>query len=366
MTELIVPRKTVYFAPQEGRLIKFSDNMPECLGQPLARVPNGPVTGLESGYRSGILGSDRLYKIKACRPSTKPYGNEPKGSQTFSGAQYEVERTFEIREMFLEELGTYPLIPRGFWVYDVLFRGEPNTATIYEIEGDTRLDEFLWWLEKDLPLVHEIDYEGINPLFRTLGIMTGRLVRILHNHNRSWDRIVGDGKNSNSYPGNVVVYRNHSNRLDLGLVDVDDSQVFNPSIDGALMKKTQKWELRFLMNVTHDYTVYSSSRLRKAKPISERLRRSAHKPIKDKTDHDIGTEVSLSTDSVYHTMLRDSVVKGIEIGYNDPDTFVPEISLDSIIKLREYIQKLGKIFRREFKQRTLTNRRNPKRKVARS
>ncbi len=64
MTELIVPRKTAYFAPQEGNLIKFSDNIPESLGQPLARVPNGPVTGLESGYRSGILGSDRLYKVK--------------------------------------------------------------------------------------------------------------------------------------------------------------------------------------------------------------------------------------------------------------------------------------------------------------
>ena len=346
MTELIVPRKTAYFAPQEGNLIKFSDNIPESLGQPLARVPNGPVTGLESGYRSGILGSDRLYKVKGCRPNTKPYGNEPKGSQTLSGAKYEVERVFEIREIFLEELDTYPLIPRGFWVYDVLFRGEPNTATIYEIEGDTRLDEFLWWIEKDLPLVHVTDYEGINLLFRTLGIMTGRLVRISHNHNRSWDRIVGDGDNSNSYPGNIVVYRNHSNKLNLGLVDVDDSQVFNPSVDGALMKETQKWELRFLMDVILDYTVYSSSRVRKAKLISERLR--------GYTGQNIDSEVSLSMDSFYHGMLRDSVALGIEIGYNDPDTFVDEISLDSIIELREYIQKLGKKFKRDFKQRALT------------
>ncbi len=231
-------------------------------------------------------------------------------------------------------------------MYDVLFRGEPNTATIYEIEGDTRLDEFLWWIEKDLPLVHVTDYEGINLLFRTLGIMTGRLVRIVHNHNRSWDRIVGDGNNSNSYPGNIVVYRNHSNKLNLGLVDVDDSQVFNPSVDGALMKETQKWELRFLMDVIRDYTVYSSSRLRKAKLISERLR--------GYTDQSIDNEVSLSTDSFHHRMLRDSVALGIAIGYNEPDTFVDEISLDSIIELREYIQKLGKKFKRDFKQRALT------------
>lgn len=368
MKTLIVPRKTIYFEPHEGSLIKLSENFPESLKQPIVRSLNGYINGFESGYRSGIIEiNSESYKLKGCRPSERIICHEPKGSQYLFMAQSEAETVQEIRQIYMKEGYTYPIEPIGFWIYDnILVKGEQTAATLYRIKGDTRLDEFLWWLEENLPFhfVPNKEMGSVQYMFEIFGVMTGRLIRVLHNHNYSWDWI---GRFSNAYTGNVVVYLDDSENIKFGLVDVDNVQKFNPESESSLMKKMQEHDLRFFEARLFDYTILSGSRARKLKTIQKRMGKyvfhtfsnfeNEHKLIENGIDIFQNGESNNELDSFSFDIeaqlnrdnIRGSFFLGLGNGYKNPDMQVPEISLDYIKKFRQHIQTIGDSYKNKVK-----------------
>lgn len=226
LNELLVPRSSISFKPlEEGRFIALSNNVPEMLKQPMVRSEGGSLKGYESGWRSGLLNIDnQLYKIKSCRPVGGRHGEQPRGSHTYSSAQFEADNTLERRDAFLRSGFDYPLEPIGFWVYDhMIFKGEPNAATIYRAKGDTRLDELLWWVEKSPYEYASSEYlELLTKIFPRLGYQTGRILKHFHENNFSWDSspII---KASNAHSGNVIIFPTDSGKVGLGIIDFDIS-----------------------------------------------------------------------------------------------------------------------------------------------
>lgn len=226
-SELLVPRNKIQFAPTDGRFVEFSAQVPDILRQPHVRASAGEMFGVESGKRSGLLRVDeQLYKIKGCRPSSRACGFEPWGTQTFSLAQYEADKIAERREAFIREGVDYPLEPVGFWVYDdIQFKGEPTAATLYRAKGDTRLDEFLWWVEKQVPYKYlSTEIRGaLLGIIEPIGVTTGQMLRFLHQNGFTWDSAYKDNAPSNAHTGNVVIFPDSQGYVSVGLVDFDNS-----------------------------------------------------------------------------------------------------------------------------------------------
>jgi hypothetical protein len=226
VTELLVPRRTIHFkALPEGRFIPLRGNTPPFLQQPMVRSLCGDIKGYESGYRSGLIRHQgALYKIKGCRPEPGQRLGQPRGTQTLATAHYEVDSVLERSEVFVKEGFEYPIIPIGIWVYDHhFFDNQPTAATIYQVKGDTRMDEFIWWAEraplrKDLPGINELQ----NTLMTLFGLMSGKLLRVLHNHHFTWDAD-RESAGMNAHAGNIVIFPGQDNLVKLALVDFDNS-----------------------------------------------------------------------------------------------------------------------------------------------
>lgn len=365
MTELIIPRKTIYFEPHEGSLVELSTDIPEPLRRPLVRAPHGDIEGLESGYRSGILPDieGKMYKLKGCRPSEKVIYREPKGSQFLWMAQHEAENVLQIRSLFLREGYPYPIEPIGFWIYDnILVKNELTAATLYRISGDTRLDELLGWLEKDVPVLCGIPdkyKEAIVPIFEKLGVMTGRLFRTLHNNHYSWDWI---SPRSNSHPGNVIVFPDYSEKINLGLVDFDNVLKFNPKTERRSMKDTQEHDLECFTKQINSFRIVSGSRRKRARTMLDQLATNINRRVSRESEKQglaknleglVGNGNALQKEfgNSFETMsVRTYFLDGLQKGYKNPDTYISEISLRDIRDFKQNIRDLGNDFRRFFKK----------------
>lgn len=259
--ELLVPRRKVYFSPlDEGRFIPIADDVPEIWRQPYIRRGSGKVEGFESGWRSGLsYASGDLYKFKGCRPTGGVIENEPEGSQTFSLAQYEADAVLKRREVYLKEGLPYPLEPVGFWVYGSFkYKDEPNAATVYKALGDTRLDEYLWWIEKDLPYNYLFDKEEyLVDLFCQVGMRVGSTLKLSHDNSLTWD--AGEGA-SNAHLGNVLLFP-YQDLVGVAGVDFDNSLNFQNGIDSddeeEDLSKIREQDLRTLVNSTFNRRVIS-------------------------------------------------------------------------------------------------------------
>lgn len=356
MANLIIPRKAAYFEPHEGSVVKLTDDFPKYLEQPLVRVSKDGVEGLESGYRSGIItvdGDD--YKIKGCRPNRKITNTgEPYGSQFLNTAQYEAERTQEVREIFLKEGYQYPLEPVGFWVYDdILVDGEPTAATIYKIKGDTRLDEFIWWLEKDLVVSHipKEHRDAAVQTFEIFGAMVGRLIRIFHNHSYSWN--CPDSRSSNTNPGNIVVF-SEDGKINFGLVDLDNSWMYNPHNESKLMEETQKSDLYDFKYRMHYRDIISGCGSRSLKHISMMMLKYFAKKVADLKfewyREDIDFNSFESEDKITFNTIRDNFIAALNAGYKEPGMYIPEVSLQEVREFKSYIQTVGNLYRNKVKE----------------
>lgn len=358
---ILVPRQQVNYIPsKEGRFVAISPDAPDLIIQlPLVRSPEGIFVGIESGWRSGLLAVDReMYKLKGCRPTGGVHDYGPEGSQTLSLAEYEVDKILERRAAFLKEGVDYPLEPIGIWIYDhILHHGEPNAATIYKAKGDTRLDELLWWAQKDLPLSYlpVKSQEQISNLFTKIGIATGHALRVLHEHNFTWD--TGISSASNAHDGNVIVFRSGEKAM-VALVDFDNSTTYHPDSDEDQdpMSTTQEHELKILKESLGEPTVVSRPEVINydyyydPKGIIKRTVRRALPGLSVKESRFINHYLLDAIDKNSTGSLRSRVIEGFEQGYSGKNGVSQNIQWNELKNLRQHIQSLRDIIVKEAQQ----------------
>lgn len=356
--ELLAPRKKIAFTPiYDSEFIPIASDLPEVLHQPMVRSQGKGLEGYESGYRSGLLrvGSE-LYKIKGCRPSGKIHGKQPDGSQTLSLAQYEAGETQKIRESFIKRGFEYPLEPMGIWVYNFFkHNGEPNAATIYRISGDTRIDEFLFSLES-IPFDYLEGYprEHIFSLIIRAGIMTGRMLKIMHESGFSWDANPDDDS-SNANAGNVLIYRGKKNLAISTPVDFDNTNSFQKSIDPIeyieTVKAIQSRDFKFFINSVAKGYVYSSSTFKPVRNqaasiglIYRMVKQLA--PEMDKVDIEtVGAYILKILGPGVEDDLRSRFSSGFIDGYNHTDELrIAEIPWKELVGIKYTGARLRKEF----------------------
>lgn len=359
MNGLIVPRRHIYLSETDGELIRLNDSLPETLQRPLRVTRNGTFDGVSSGYRSAVAETDdRLYKLKGCRPHSISYGSEPLGSHTLSETQYEVEAFNAVREIFLREGFNYTVKPVGIWAYDIRFKGEPTSAGIYEVGGDTRIDELLFWLEDLLLPSTGIGFLG--PVYEELGKMVGQRIRVLHNYGRSWDTKEGNGETSNAHIGNVIVFTNEEGYLDVAVTDVDDVLPANTS--QSILRRTQRWELDFLLGSVDRDTLGSASpfsqayntRISFSGKVREQNLKVAERNLGyievDENSLIRNLHRSLNDTWEKRTVLREIFKIALKKAYRNPGVELYPISLASLMEIRHYLEKEAMSVKREIKQ----------------
>ncbi len=208
----------------------------------------GNVYGLWSGRRSTLVHdskTDRLFRLKgvALNPVEPLYIKYPNGLGRIEGGQEKYSAEFEdiMSSRFnrvLECKGIEPVMKvKGMWKYPVLAGRIRPVASIIEVRGDTRLDEFVYALGTVLSTNFDknskSDYsrasltlkmhkfcETSTKLFNEIGYVVGGLKRLMDDSYQTWS---SDNKNvNNAHWGNIVLY-NGNDSLKVGLVDFDAS-----------------------------------------------------------------------------------------------------------------------------------------------
>jgi len=185
---------------------------------------------VQSGTRSE-LAEDNKYRIKGNLFEEEPYGwllqhGQPYGRQTLSRIETEIEHAERLGERFQEVGLTYVMDPVGYYLYPDYRQNEQSVAmakilgqqvprfketgaAIFEIKGDTRLDELLGHLDRMdwftiwLGLAAFPEYKDI---IVNLGRDTGYTMRQMHDAGITWGLETG-----NAHPGNFVVYADGNN-----------------------------------------------------------------------------------------------------------------------------------------------------------
>ncbi len=299
--ELFVPRRNVTLVHLVDAEVKaLNGSLPPILHTAFGRVdenasiPEGysVFTGKSSGIRSAIIfDNNKMYKIKGCRPSeyTNPRTHESFGSQTLSRAEWDVERTLELSEVFYQEGITYPLKPVGYFIYPFYFGSgevslkkkigyEPLTATIFEVKGDTRVDELIAWLEEDVAYSgvekNIIEVPEIQNLFSKLNAFEGRLLRILHDAGYTWG---SDVEISNAGLGNYVVFEENGKFL-LGIADVDSCIRWEKNVNAIDVANRQPEVIKTLLE---EGRFTPTQNLQYAITLGEYIRLSVAEPLFD-------------------------------------------------------------------------------------
>ncbi len=209
------------------------------------------MSGRRSALLSAVLGEDnleQLYRLKgiSLRPKVNHHVFEDGTTRIWGGEKYRSvlfeKRMVERFNQVLREEGIHAVMEYcGRWKYPQLVNGYIPAASIWKVEGDTRLDEFRTALELHLePHLKERKVEKIlNAFYYQSGYLVGQLLQLMHRSGQSWSC---DSSRSNAHPGNVVLYRTAEDKAALGLVDFDascDSNDFSP----AKLRRVQQKDL---------------------------------------------------------------------------------------------------------------------------
>lgn len=215
MPQLYFPRDDVSLRRYGGILVAL-EPLPEILQHPLKIYKSGDIAGKASGYRSALVEAEgRVYRIKGARPHRRPRHEglpDPLGGQYLTRVLMEIENMHHISEIFEKEGIPYPCRPVGYYEYPLEFHGDKLGASIFEVQGDTRLDEFVAWLEEGMPVKDVTDSEPFY-IFTILGMKVGKLKRIMDDNGYLWNE-------PNAHLGNFVVFE-RGGYIHLGAVDLD-------------------------------------------------------------------------------------------------------------------------------------------------
>lgn len=251
MPILYIPRDERKLKVSEGGTVAF-EQLPTILQQPLRIYNSGDINGLASGYRSALISYEgHMYKIKGVRPHRRLRNKnspDPLGGQYLSRVELETENMQAIAELFVKEGISYPCKPLGYYKYPLEFNGEQLAAGIFEIQGDTRVDELVDWLEEDIR-----EERGTTDTLCTvllgIGMKMGKLKKILDENGYCW----GEGS---AHMGNFVVFA-RDGYIHIGIVDLDSTLRV-----GEEATELQEMENNILINDIRAMNVSSRSRNR--------------------------------------------------------------------------------------------------------
>ena len=293
------------------------------------------IPGLWSGYRSTIIQdpkTKRWYKLKGVSlnpldPVAINCGDSVykiRGGQKSVYAKYERAMSNRFNKV-LEDNGIEPVIkPKGLWKYPIPLKNMRPVASIFEIKGDTRLDELMLVLDGLSSRKHYISpnlkenknggkiadvgiiskdgknyNKAVGNLYYKIGYIVGRLKNLMDAANQTWS---SDYNQTNAHYGNIVVY-NGTDKLKVGLVDFDtscDLREFSQSQLDALKKR--------------EFETIRSSVM--SNPISFRLMTGL--PFNNKI-------ITVNPDSRY------KFIEGFDIGYKSREkTYSNEIDLGDL------------------------------------
>lgn len=261
-----------------------------------------------SGYRSVLVsnGNGGLYRLKGVsfNPEKPEIINHEDGDwEVFGGqplfcARYEKQMSDKFNQVLVNE-GIAPVMTcKGFWHYDKKARGRKLSASVIEVQGDTRLDEMMFIIESYLAYRTDtfekgktkVNREGYNlfdrvsNLYYKLGVSAGLLKKLMDKNNQTWS---ADNDRSNAHMGNIVLY-NDKGTIKTGFVDFDASCDTN-DFSKSKIKAMQKKEYGTIIKSVN------------AGPIS--LRQIMPGFMKEKENY------------ICFTQLREKFIKGFETGY---------------------------------------------------
>jgi len=226
------------------------------------------VLGVWSGYRSVLVsnGNGGLYRLKGIsfdpeNPHITKYDDgtyEVFGGQPLQSARFEKKMSDKFNKILKNE-GIVPIMTcRGYWHYPTKVNRRKLAASVVEVQGDTRLDEFMFLIENYLSYrlnlkqggqAVNVNYQGkklfcaLGNLYSEMGFFTGRLKKLMDKNNQTWS---ADSDRSNAHIGNIVLY-NGKDKVKLGFVDFDASCDVN-DFSKSKIKAMQKREYDTIIN----------------------------------------------------------------------------------------------------------------------
>lgn len=210
------------------------------------------IPALWSGYRSVLVQdpkTNNLFRLKgvSLNPKNPQITEFEDGSFWIDGGQkkqnleYERQMSNKFNKLLLAN-GIKPVMQYvGMWSYPNLIKKHRPAASIYQVEGDTRLDELMFILDNlsNEKTVGEFEIDGnlikkgiggltdegckfskaINKLYYDIGFVVGRLKNLMDKSGQTWSC---ESERTNAHIGNIVVY-NGTNKMKVGFVDFDAS-----------------------------------------------------------------------------------------------------------------------------------------------
>ena len=258
-------------AGQEERLIRSLQETRE-----KALASRRRIDAAWSGRRSCVTigGDGHLYKVKGVSFGNRPAYEIHSDGETFAeyvhGGQFlrNVRSEKDATSLVNGILASEGLAPAsefvGYYRYSTKARGRRLAASIFRVEGDTRLDEMLFALARVGRLVthdheklqrapfYELN-EELHRFYRTAGIAVGSMLGALHRNGVTWS---DNAARSNAHLGNIIVYeRDGSWRF--GITDFDAAGT-RRDLKGPAFGRQAESEIVDVMNHIQDPIVVSA------------------------------------------------------------------------------------------------------------
>ena len=271
------------------------------------------MNGIWSGYRSAIVQdpqTSKLFKLKGIALNVE----KPKqikfddgifwiqGGQKKKNVGYERVMSGKFNQVLRDNGITPAMEYKGMWEYPNLVKGTRPVASIYEVQGDTRLDELMLLLDSlAFDRMQESDThftrngEKFNVIveyfYHDIGYKVGRMKRLMDKSGQTWSC---DSERTNAHTGNIVLWRD-ANKLKIGLVD------FDASMD---LDEISKSEMEALQKKEYEDIIQSAICVTSLRQINGRLNRegSYYIDFRDKFSHGF-SEGYTSTSNTYSSEM---------------------------------------------------------------
>jgi len=182
----------------------------------------------------------RLFRLKGVSFGKNPIFDKRhdyvRGGQFSENTEWEAFYSRKFNKILRSE-GINPImVYKGKYEFPISFNHRNLTTSIFEVIGDTRLDEFFYIMETlSINMPSGFSYR-LNQLYEDIGFVVGRLKKLMDRNNMSWS---DNPQRSNAHIGNIVVYRHDTQYIGVGLVDFDSSSDSSEKSSDGLREQQQ-------------------------------------------------------------------------------------------------------------------------------
>ncbi len=244
--------ENLYYWRETNSTLALTRDFAKLLGHNEEIVFSGLMSGRRSALYANSIASQGFFRMKgvSLRPA-KPQSVVHEdgtfwiwGGEKYTNVLYERNMSQRFNLLLREEGITPVMVYAGMWKYPEKVKRYRSAASLWEVEGDTRLDEFRTAVE--LHLEQGLKEKGkasartkkiLNSFYSQCGYVVGQLLNLMHRSGQSWSC---DSDRTNAHLGNVVLWRVSKDKAALGLVDFDASCDSNDFSKDKLRKVQEK------------------------------------------------------------------------------------------------------------------------------